>query len=843
MSSLTQIPIFGYDKGGLVKFYKPLLLENDGFQTLENAVVFRGQLQKKFGNKTVGRLKRDFTNVGYFKTGASPWSFNINKITGYISNANNANPGVITTFYPHNLSNGDQVYISGVLGATGYNTNSPYTITVINSTSFSVGVNAAAFGAYTSGGFFFSNHSISSIEPNAEIVCGSVVITLDPSGANIVITDQGNGLLTSPTAGNYGYINYITGNIYLVHTVGAGKNVNLTYSYYPCLPVMGIKEREIQSINEEQTILFDTRYAYTYNGTDFEEFIPKTAWNSLNYKFFWTENYRGATEYERYFFVTNFIPNADNPMRYTNGSTWTDFQPIVAVNPGPINFVMYSAKILISYYGRLLALNTYEGDQASGPGSSVNYFNRCRFSQIGSPVAADAWRSDLYGKGGFIDAPTNEEIISVAYIKNTLIVFFEQTTWQLRYVGDYGLPFIWERISSDFGAESTFSSILFNDNVLAVGDKAIIAVNSTDAQRIDLQIPDFVFDDISNSDNGPERVYGIRDYQKELVYWCYTLEDTQKIFPNRVLVYNYRNNTYSIFRDNVTCFGTLQITTTEEVLWNSTKVNWGDYNIYWGGGGIQQSSFPAMASGNAHGYIQYYGYTTENEVAASITNINLAVSPIVVTSPDHNLEANDIIKIKGLHFINTTTFQTVATSLNDQIYQVQPLTKDTFAIYKFVNGSFIANFSYTPTSTATYAGCGEFALLPKMTIQTKDFNPFQSQGLQTKASYFDFCLMTTEATNNENNAFSIVINVNSSPTAVANMITGNKELETVAVQPFYTNNSNYAWHRFFATLNGQFFSLTLTYDNELMSLEETHKTPWELYGITMAVRTGGRNTF
>jgi hypothetical protein len=81
---------------------------------------------------------------------------------------------------------------------------------------------------------------------------------------------------------------------------------------------------------------------------------------------------------------------------------------------------LLTAEILVSYYGRLLALDVWEApDNAGSPDISQakEYYNRCRFSQIGSPIASDAWQSNVFGKGGFIDAPVNEKIISATFLK------------------------------------------------------------------------------------------------------------------------------------------------------------------------------------------------------------------------------------------------------------------------------------------------------------------------------------------------------------------------------------------------------------------------------------------
>ena len=185
-------------------------------------------------------------------------------------------------------------------------------------------------------------------------------------------------------------------------------------------------------MNQQQTIWFDTTYAYIWSGTQFQEFIPGTTWASTDSDFFWGFNYRGTNPQDRLFFVTNFVNTASNPIRYTDGVTWTTFVPLISATQ-----TLFQARIIIAYYGRLLALNTWEGSTAGGAGAAVNIYNRCRFSQLGNPVdQTNAWRTDVFGRGGFLDAPVNEQITGATFIKNTLVVDFENTTWQLRYVGD-----------------------------------------------------------------------------------------------------------------------------------------------------------------------------------------------------------------------------------------------------------------------------------------------------------------------------------------------------------------------------------------------------------------------
>ncbi len=678
-------------------------------------------------------------------------------------------------------------------------------------------------------------------QPNAELEPGSVILSVGAGLDLTVFTDQGDGTFLRTSGTSYqitaSSINYISGAISLTWDAGGtppgGTAVVADFSYFPSTPCMGIILREQSGINNEQTIFFDKRYAYIYNGAEFVEFISGTTWNSSDSDFFWGSNYVSVAN-TRVLFVTNFVQT--DPIRYTDGATWTNFNPYLSrANPVDplVDTKLYQARVIIPYYGRLLALNTFEGTESGGYAGSVNFFNRCRFSQIGNPTEADAWRSDQFGKGGFIDAPVNEEIISAAFIKNTLIVFFERSTWQLRYVGEYGLPFIWERVSSDFGSESTFSTVIFNDGVLAIGDRAIINANAVGVERVDLQIPDLVFN-IRNASNGVKRVQGVRDYFRELVFWNFpdwnSLEDTQ-IFPNRTLVYNYRNNTYAIFRENITAFGTIQLTS--NITWDRTDIFWDDLQVFWDDTDYQ-SQFPAIVIGNQQGFIHTYGLTTaiQDDPSLTVSGVNLTVSPNIITSVNHNLSSDEIIYLTDLQFATAPT-----ESLNERLFKVTYLTKDTFSIMQW--NSTTESYENTPSQSAvTYIGGGEITLFPRMHIESKDFNPYMGKGKQGKLIYIDFL---TDA--NPDAVVSIDLFINSAMNQRVNTLVGTKRVESYLPSGFYIQNSDYSWHRCYCAASGQYIRVVVTYDDELMNDIETHRSTFVLDAMTLWMREGGKSVF
>lgn len=777
MSGLHPVLIGGYPGGGLTQDKKPALLSNEAFSELQNAYVFRDRTKKRDGEVPMGRLTRTFTAISLGTSGASPWTFNIfffgTSVRGNITAITNANPGQVTS-PDHGLLTGMKVTFSGVGGMTQLNGNT-FIITEVDANNFTIGVDTTAFGVYTTGGMWVN-------QPNAEIQAGTVIINIATVATPFI--DQGNGILTNATPGNSGVINYVTGVITIITTAVAGSAVTASLGIFPALPVMGILQREIPTIGIDSTIFFDTTFAYQYvNG--FIELVPGVVWTGSITDFFWAANYQGATPNLRYFFVTNDNITAGaalpyDPIRYYNNTTWTDFQPALTATTK-----LYQALILIPYYGRLVALNTWEGTNGGGAAAANNFFARATFSQVGDPTdQTNGWRYDIFGRGGFIDAPTNEAIVSAAFFRNTLIVFFEYSTWQLRYIGEYGIPFIFERISSDFGSVSTYSPVVFDQGVMTVSNRGIIQAAATGVSRLDEQIPEQVFG-FQIQNNAPNFVHGIRDYEKELVYWNYLETDdssTTQIFPNSVLVFNYRNNTWAKFRDTITCFGTGEFPF--GITWDSLTTLW-ESSISWDNVD-DQNYVEYITAGTQQGFINIYqnpdAATTQttNSLYANtmaITAVNFATSPTQFTIPNHNLVNGEIIFITGMLWTGVDPL------LNNQIYAVTiantggpPATPDANIVTLSVWNQVTQNYdALTVTSTAVYIGGGRVTLFPKMNIVGKDFNPFQAEGKQFKLSFIDFQM---DSNNNFPgiNAVTIQLFVNSYLGEQANLITSNKEL-------------------------------------------------------------------
>ncbi|MFP3859224.1 MAG: ubiquitin-activating E1 FCCH domain-containing protein [Bacteroidales bacterium] len=671
-----------------------------------------------------------------------------------------------------------------------------------------------------------SGSSFSGTLPNAPITAGTVRIQV----GDILFYDDGSGnLLGSPTA-NTGTITYATGAITLNFSpaLGGPTDVDLLNEN----PVMGLPNRELTTINEEQLIAFDTIKANRYSNAN-EKFIDITfhktsndvfSWTGSDSDFFWTWNYAEA------FWSTNSINGFQSTptttvagqgdgIRWYDGSGWVNFLPQVDGS----NFLM-GAQIIVSYRNRLVMLNTTEG---TAFGAGTNFRQRARWSQNGTPyyvaptpsgfsggTDVDAWRDDQVGKGGFIDAPTSEQIISAAFIHDTLIVYFERSTWQLRYTGDPVLPFIWQRINVELGAESTFSVVPFDKGLIGVGNYGIVISNDSSVSRIDQKIPDLVFN-IHNGNDGVKRVYGIRDFSKQLIYWTFPNDDTNPTYPTRVLIYDYLENTYAIFNDSITAFGTYQ--PFNDTTWADLQRSWISYPETWENAELQ-SQFPLIVAGNQQGFVfsEYNSGPIINDPSLFITNISQA-SEATVTSPNHNLLEGTIISINSVEGM---------TQVNGNIYRVSSPSTNTFIIQTLDDkGNFI---DVDSSGFDPYTHNGFITVRNNISILTKKFNPYVNSGQMLRLLQGDYFLefssgleFTTRVFLDENN---------------------NESVEQIVVLP-ETNVLQKVWYPAYYSSIGQFAQIEIAFSNSQMFDEAKSSGDVTIHAMMLYTDPSGRLTY
>lgn len=702
-------------------------------------------------------------------------------ITGTIIGYNNSTNCEVFCSAPHGLVQGDHVSISGVVVVSGSGDDAinggPYTVSTPSPTSFTISRNSQTWGVYQSGGTW----------------------TKITSGAQQLI-DQGDGTLaTDPASATVGTINYLTGAVTITNG-SAGDTTIIDFNYYPTLPVMGLRSRELNNINNEDTIAFDTVYAYTFNtGSGWQEFIPGTTWTGTDYQFFWSTNWFVNAENSKLFWVTNFSGTGGDPIRYTDGAAWFDFAPQITTPLGT-NEQLHQCLCMLPFRSRLVTFNTFEGNSLA---NSVQRRQRIRWSAIGNPLLTDAWRSDIRGKGGFLDIPTAEDIVSVGYVRDNLVIYCEHSTWQLRYTGRSIAPFQIEKVNTELGAESTFSLVQFDTSLVGIGDKGIVECDSFKSNRIDIKIPDLIFQ-FNNNDNGPQRVHGIRDFYNRLAYWIYPYSPTNSTYPDHRLCYNYENDSWGIFTDSLTCLGQYQSQSGKS--WDSTDDTWEEANYPW----IDSPAlFPDIVGGNQQGFVEILDKQTTNDAGLTIQGIlGQTPQPTQLTSVNHNMQTGFVIRIVNIPI--GTDFD----SLNDQIFGIVRVDANTFNLY--VYDPTTGQFSLPQINAAgSYVGGGQIQVRDNFTIQSKKFN-FLDQGQTIQFGYVDIHLNTTQEGEISLNMYSDYADeqpVNTLPENSDADPFFNTVIPTINTEGLSNTKT---WKRVYAQSRGAFITLEYTLSNAQM---------------------------
>jgi len=681
-------------KTGLQTDLRPWLIMDDAMEELVNAYVFRGRIRKRFGGRLMGTSSDPLTAPLL-----SRLRVNIGTTDGSGNLAFTALPG-----------------------------------TILNPGSM-----------FSAGGIIFTVTTVPGVVGNDATLS----------------TDAGPG---GPAVGTV-RLDSTGPNVYQFRITGGQVSIATTIVWwYPALPVMGLSiyDKANTAINDQPPYAFDTQFAYTYSGGWLRSPgsipFPSPVWHGNNSNFFWTHNWVGATDDARLLFVTNFnatvgTPGAnDDPLYYFDGTNWVNFSPFtVFLSDGSY---VQTARIIVAFKNVLILLNTVERNAPSGTNTNAAFPQRARYSIRGSPIAqtvvgADkasfAWLEPnqtftvgaAVGKAagaGYLDASTDEQIVSAEFIKDRLIVFFERSTWELVWTGNYATPFYWQRLNAELGCEAQNSAVPFDKFVLAIGNTGVHSCNGANVERIDNKIPDQIFE-VRTQDGANQRICGIRDYFAEMVYWTYVSQDLlpSQTYPNKLLVYNYKNDSWSINQDCITVFGYWEQST--DLTWASTTTTWGESEFTWIDN-IEDAMSRQIIAGNMQGYVFIVDSDqNRNAPVMQITNMvyNSTTGLVTITAYDHTLSVNeDSINSYFGNYILIENAQGVSFVSQNTIFSIESIIDPNTITIRTV-------------MTGTYTGGGTITRVSNIGILSKQWNPYSKDGRDVNLSRIEFFVNKTSA--------------------------------------------------------------------------------------------------
>jgi len=429
---------------------------------------------------------------------------------------------------------------------------------------------------------------------------------------------------------------------------------------------------------------------------------------------------------------------------------WVNFAPPLSNSAFSISdlpaakYYLVGARLIVPFKDRLLFFGPVV--QTSVAGSQMYLEDTVIYSQNGTPyytssftgsatstattfnpvlvpinqtATAPAYFEDISGYGGFISAGVQQAITTVTSNEDVLIVGFNTQQSRLVYTGNDVIPFNFFTINSELGSGSTFSAINMNLGAITIGSRGIIISTQTGSTRIDLDIPDQIFQ-FNLGNNGDQRVCAQRDFINEWVYFTYLSNGSAYIFPNQTLLYNYRDDSWGIFNESYTTYGQFRRQTGNTWATIGTIFpTWADWNETWSAGSTTLFQ-PQVIGGNQQGFVIFRDDGTGESNSLYIQNI----VGKTVTSPSHGLSTGDYIIISGV-------IGTVASQVNGNVFSVANATTDTFDLNPTITGG-------------TYLGRGLIKRMYIPFIQTKQFPVSWGMSRKTRIGPQQYLLSTTQ---------------------------------------------------------------------------------------------------
>lgn len=463
------------------------------------------------------------------------------------------------------------------------------------------------------------------------IARGSVVITAGAQSA----ADNGSGVFVTTPVGGTGTINYTTGSMSVTFNaaVPGATPITVTYSYHQGLPVMGIMNFYPNN-NVREMIVADTTYVNKYDPTTdrLVDISSATAYNGTSQDFWSWVNYPSAASVPRLLFANGV---AGDVIQQWDGTTVTAYAPTFA--GGTLN-----ARQIFEFQDRLILFQTYE--------AGVFFPRRIRISGFGANT--DVFDNTAPG-AGFIDIPDNTFFFGAAFNRDDLLFFTESSTWLLKYTGNDVTPFQLKKLDPSRGSKAAFSVISYLNRTFAASPRGLIIVDGYTLDRIDNNIPDFAFNSI-NTQFFESCFSGFIDEDRD-VYMLYPSTGdvrpalVEAISSDRILVLNFEEDNYAVYRIPLSCMGNFQ--TTKTILWSDLTAangfpdwdalaakynNWNAFPFITG--------VPVAIGGGHKGEVWQLNNTEGEDNPQPIRNITVVgVNVIRVTTDWNNYEIGDNI--------------------------------------------------------------------------------------------------------------------------------------------------------------------------------------------------------
>lgn len=342
---------------------------------------------------------------------------------------------------------------------------------------------------------------------------------------------------------------------------------------------------------------------------------------------------------------------------------------------------------------------------------------------------------DSSGKGDDFNAPgsglgqldTTEIIQGASIYGQYMALNLTNSNWLLEKTADAFNPYFPKKLPSVIGTDAPFSFTQWNSRIYSMGQNGVLVMDFRESLRTDDKIPFFTRDDIDA--NTFDYTYGGFDRLTSQFLWSYLSDSENYTTQDKVLTYNYEENSWSVYTLPLTVFGFHE--GEESLAWNqiedfdvahSSWSRWDTTEDVWNKIGIGDK-YKVTLAGDNEGYIYQLNSDYDDKLSA-ITGISQATQAVVSIN-EHNFQPGDTVVIENVEGMTEINYSTTNT-----FYTVVASTDTTVTINVDSSG-------YT-----AYTQNGTLSQPINFLAKTTPFNPYREQGRSCFVSTIEVLLNT-----------------------------------------------------------------------------------------------------
>lgn len=156
--------------------------------------------------------------------------------------------------------------------------------------------------------------------------------------------------------------------------------------------------------------------------------------------------------------------------------------------------------------------------------------------------SANNFAADVSGNGGLVNCPTGDWLMASQLIRDILVVFATNSTWNLRFTGSAFDPYRFDQINSTRSTSAPYATVPYDTHATSMGIKGLISCDSVAVDRYDIAIID-QFEQIHQS--GFANCFAQKYDTFNQTWMLYPSESNSLLTNDSALIFNYLENTWA----------------------------------------------------------------------------------------------------------------------------------------------------------------------------------------------------------------------------------------------------------------------------------------------------------